>query len=416
MLDHCDVVIIGAGAAGIAAARRLAAFPLKTCLLEARNRIGGRAYTAKVSGFPLDLGCGWLHSADENEWAAIASDLNVTIDRTAPPWGRAALETQFPLKDQSEFRLALNHFFERMSTISSTSADRPASDFLEPQSKWNNLIRAVNTYINGIELDQVSAIDFGRYHDTGINYRCESGLGSLIAAYARPIPVHLESPVTHIDYSKKSIRVETPRGTITASAVILTIPTKVLADETISFDPPLPQKIQAASQLPLGLANKVFLHVAGTISLPAETRFFGAIDREATGGYHIFPFGRRMIEGYFGGSLARELEKMKALTPFAIEEIASVLGTDIKRNLRPIAATAWASEPFSRGSYSFASIGHSDARLELAKPVDRRLFFAGEACSRNDFSTAHGAYRTGLRAAAEVLEALQTTPAEKQRA
>jgi monoamine oxidase len=415
MLDYCDVAIIGAGAAGIAAARRLAAFPLKTCVLEARDRIGGRAYTAKLSGFPLDLGCGWLHSANENEWATIAGDLKLTIDRTAPPWSRAALETQFPSKDQSEFRLALSNFFERISTIASEPVDRPASDFLAPKCKWNDLIKAVSTYINGVELDQLSAIDFDRYHDTGINYRCEIGFGSLIAAYAGAIPVQLESPVTHIDYSKKNIQLETPRGTIKASAVILTVPTNVLVGD-ISFYPLLPQKTQAASQLPLGLANKVFLQVEGATSLPAETRFFGAIDREATGNYHIFPFGRRLIEGYFGGALARELEKTKALTPFAIEEIAAILGTDIKRSLRPIAETAWASEPYSRGSYSFASIGNSDARVELAKPVDQRLFFAGEACSRNDFSTAHGAYRTGLRAAAEVLEALKTSPVEKQRA
>jgi monoamine oxidase len=416
MLDHCDVAIIGAGAAGIAAARHLAAFPLRTCVLEARDRIGGRAHTARLSGFPLDLGCGWLHSADENEWATIASDLALRIDRTAPPWTRAALEAQFPLIDQNAFRLAMHKFFERLSTIAAGPADCPASDLLENGSEWSDLIKAIGTYINGAELTQVSAIDFDRYHDTGVNYRSEIGFGSLITAYAGPMAAQLECPVTHIDHSNKDIRIETPRGTMTASAVVITIPTNVFAKQGISFYPPLPGKTEAASKLPLGLANKVFLHVTGAVSLPTETRFFGAIDREATGSYHIFPFGRPIIEGYFGGSLARQLERENALVHFAIEEVGRVLGADVKRGLRPIVATAWASEPFSLGSYSFATVGNSDARRELAKPVNDRLFFAGEACSRSDFSTAHGAYRTGLRAATEVLEALKATRLEQQTA
>src|SRR5262249_44915041 len=113
------------------------------------------------------------------------------------------------------------------------------------------------------------------------------------------------------------------------------------------------------------------------------------------------PFGRPLIEGYFGGRLARDLEAggEAAFATFAADEVASLLGEGIRKRLHPIAASAWARDPYARGSYSHALPGHADARRTLAEPVDARLFFAGEACSVHDFSTAHGAYRTGIAAA-----------------
>jgi monoamine oxidase len=115
-----------------------------------------------------------------------------------------------------------------------------------------------------------------------------------------------------------------------------------------------------------------------------------------------------VIEGYFGGALARglEAEGADAFTAFAIDQLAAHLGADIRKRLAPIAVSSWARDPYARGSYSYAKPGHSPARVALATPVDGRLFFAGEACSKHDFSTAHGAYRTGIRAAEDAMAAL----------
>jgi monoamine oxidase len=138
-----------------------------------------------------------------------------------------------------------------------------------------------------------------------------------------------------------------------------------------------------------------------------QTRLFGATDRTATGSYHLRPFGAAMIEGYFGGELARELEATNGFAAFALDQLAALLGGDMRKRLHPIAASAWQRDPFARGSYSYARIGCSDLRAVLAAPVDDRLFFAGEACSINDYSTAHGGYRTGVKAAEQVLAVLQ---------
>src|SRR5262249_11146371 len=141
---------------------------------------------------------------------------------------------------------------------------------------------------------------------------------------------------------------------------------------------------------------------------PKDSHLYGALDSARTGSYHLRPFGRPLIEVYFGGRFARELEAEgeAAFASFAIGQLASLLGEGIAKRLHPIAATAWARDPYARGSYSHALPGHADARSVLAAPVDGRLFFAGEACRVHDFAAAHGAYRSGLAAAGEVIAAL----------
>jgi monoamine oxidase len=179
----------------------------------------------------------------------------------------------------------------------------------------------------------------------------------------------------------------------------------VLAAETIAFTPALPDKIAAARGLPLGLADKLFLSLQGAEEFEKETRLFGRTDRNGTGGYHLRPFGRPLIEGYFAGGLAAELEAggEGAFSDFAVSELVGLFGGDFSRRLKPIAEHHWAHDPYALGSYSFALPGFADCRAKLAAPVDSRLFFAGEACSAHDFSTAHGGYLTGVAAAEQVI-------------
>jgi monoamine oxidase len=405
-MQEVDVIVIGAGAAGIAAARRLVADRLSVKVLEARSRIGGRAWTAHLSGLALDLGCGWLHSADENEWSAIAQELGFTIDPTPPPWSRRAIEAGFPLAEQSDYAAAWARFYERLAEAAQAKPDRAAADLLEPGSRWNALLNAVSSYINGVELDRLSVADFDNYYDSGVNWRVVEGYGTLMTTYARGLDITLDCAVTVLDRSGRCVRAVTARGDILARAAIVAVPPTLLACEALRIVPSLPDKLDAAHALPLGLADKVFLHIDEPQDFPAETRLFGATDRVATGSYHLRPFGRPVIEGYFGGRFAQELEDEDSLASFAIAQIASLLGEDIRKRLHPLAASAWRRDPFARGSYSYAKVGHGDARAALAAPVDDRLFFAGEACSPHDFSTAHGAYRTGVRAADEAIAAL----------
>ena len=167
----------------------------------------------------------------------------------------------------------------------------------------------------------------------------------------------------------------------------------------------MPAKTEAALGLPLGLADKLFLSLEGAEEFEKDTRLFGRIDRAGTGAYHFRPFGRPQIEVYLGGRPASELEAAGegAFFDFAVSELTVLLGSAFVHRIRPIQIHRWGADPFSRGSYSFALPGCADCRQALAAAVYDRLFFAGEACSSADFSTAHGAFLTGVAAADHVI-------------
>ncbi|WP_210497000.1 flavin monoamine oxidase family protein [Microvirga antarctica] len=396
------VAIVGGGAAGIAAARRLTDNGIDCLIVEARERLGGRSWTVgEGEAHPVDLGCGWLHSADGNPWLPIAEAQGRTIDRTPPPWRRSSLSTGFAAGEQSAFQQALDDLDACVHAAGTQAEDRPAETCLPPGGRWNALANAVSTYANGVELDRVSVRDLSRYHDSGVNWRVPDGYGSVIKAHAAGLRISLGNPVRLIDHSGKRLRLETDKGTLTADAVIVTLPTSLLARQEIRFLPDLPDKTAAAEGLPLGLADKLFLSLSSHEEFPADSRAFGSTDRTATAAYHVRPFGRPQIEAYFAGALAAELEiaGKDAFFDFAVAELVGLFGSDFARRVKPIHLHPWRTDPYARGSYSHALPGHADSRAVLAAPVDDRLFFAGEACSLRDFSTAHGALQTGLAAA-----------------
>jgi len=410
-MSECDVIVIGAGAAGLAAARRLASAGVPVRVIEARNRVGGRAWTARdPSGLPIELGCAWLHSADENELSAFALQSGLAIDKTRPPWRTQMNDVGFAPADQADFRAALGRLFARLDEAGEAEGDQSADRLLDPGSRWNPLLNATSTYMNGVELDQLSVRDFWRYRDTGVNWRIVEGYGRLMAALAAGLDITFECPVSMIDHSGRQMRIETPGGDLRGCAVIVTVPTDVLCAGGLGFHPALPDKIEAAAALPLGLADKLYLRLDGAEEFPKDSHLYGALDSVRTGSYHLRPFGRPLIEVYFGGRFARELEAdgESAFAALAIDQLASLLGEGIRKRLHPVAATAWARDPYARGSYSHAIPGHVEARSVLAAPVDGRLFFAGEACMVHDFSTAHGAYRSGVAAAEAVIAAFGT--------
>jgi monoamine oxidase len=404
--SEIDVAVIGAGAAGLGAARTLDKSGLSVLVLEARDRLGGRGHTFMAAAdIIFDAGCGWLHSADKNSFVQIASQLNFEIDKTRPPWREQSFDAVFPAKERADFIKALDAFQERAEKAAASGRDCAANALLEPGNRWNPMIDALSTYINGCELDRVSILDMAAYDDTEINWRVRRGYGALIAAYGAPCPVALNTQVRLIDHSGKRLRIETSHGTLCAAKVVITAPTNLIAEESIRFDPALPVKVDAARGLPLGLADKVMLALDRPEALPADGNLRGATMRTAMGSYHLRPFGQPCIEGFFGGRFAQQLEDAGdgALAAQAIEEIVALLGSQFRTRLKPLAESRWAHDPFARGSYSHALPGNAADRAVLAAAVDERLFFAGEATSPNFFSTAHGARDSGERAAREVM-------------
>jgi monoamine oxidase len=405
--NDTEVAIIGGGAAGIAAGRRLGMAAIQCLVIEARSRLGGRAWTIPdKSGFAFDVGCGWLHSADRNPWVKVAESLDFTIDKSEPPWKKRSIPANFPYEEQEKFARAQREFYERMEKAAQ-ERDRAASELLEPDNRWNNLLNATSTYISGAEFDRLSIRDLENYTDTGVNWRVVEGYGTTIAAHGQPLTSVLDCPVLQIDHRGRRLKIETAKGEITADQAIVTLPTAVLAEKEHLFAPALPDKLEAARGLPLGLADKLFLWMDESEQFEPDSRLFGHTDRAATASYQFRSRGFPVIEAYFGGRCAAELEAggERAFFDFAVSELKDAFGAGFARKVKLAHTHPWGSDPFARGSYSYALPGKVDCRAALATPVDGRLFFAGEACSKHDFSTAHGAYLTGVTAAEQAIAA-----------
>lgn len=409
--NEVDVAIIGAGAAGIAAGRHLmAARPdLSLVVLEASARIGGRARTEHFGAGQgaLDVGCGWLHGARTNAWTAIARKLGFTIDDARAPWdaGGRKLETN---DDARPAIRALEAFFERINSYE--GEDAALSSMLPAGGRWNEYVHAVGAFITGAGLDRSSVVDLQRYEPgPGPDWRVREGYGTVVSAYGGPLAIELQTTVECIDHrAADHVGISTSKGHIRVKAVVVTVSTNVLAKERIAFVPPLPIKIDAAARLPLGLANKLFMKVKRPGALPLDSHLLGSYRERHTGAYQIRPLGNPVVEGYYAGDLAHDLERggPKEALQFGIDELKRALGSDIGRQLALITFSAWGSDPHIGGSYSYASPGASDLRRTLAAPHDNRIFFAGEACSTGRYSTAHGAYETGVMAAQELVKTI----------
>ncbi len=435
-------VVIGGGAAGIAAARRFRDAGDDVLLLEAGERLGGRAFSLSLSDLyrhperapggmlhsagksrydgveamavlgsacdaRVDLGCGWLHSAGRNPWTSIAEASGMAIDRSSPNWGVQWRDLGFPAERKRAFAKAYQRF-QIAAHAALDGPDQPLSAFVARDDPWRPMIDAISGYANGAPLDRVSLHDWAAYEDaaTDDNWALPGGYGTLIADHAGDVQVLFRTAVTRIDHNGRTIRLTTIAGTIEASAVVIAVPTSAYA--AIAFDPPLPAKHDAAAALPLGLADKVFLAVDGP-EWPAHAHLTGNPHRVCTASHRLSPFGLPIVESFFGGSCAEAMTDTRAAIDFAREELVELLGSGWRKRLVPLGATHWRGAPFIHGSYSHARVGHASARAALATPVDQRLFFAGEACSPHDFSTAHGAYQTGV-AAADAILALKAPP------
>lgn len=412
MTSEVDVVIIGAGAAGIGAARRLARETLSILLIEASARVGGRAWTQDIAGLPLDLGCGWLHSGERNPWTEIAEESGFAVERGTPAWGDHYRDLGFSPDEQAEAESEWRAWRDRLDAEPFAS-DR-ASDALPERGRWAAYAQSMSGYVNGAALEELSIADYLAYDQAAsdINWRIPAGYGALISASLPPVPLRLATPVTVIDHGGLRARIETRAGAIAARAVIITVSTNVLASGAIRFRPALDAKLHAAACLPLGFANKLFLRVEGDAPFETERHLLGNPRSADTGSYYIKPFGRPVVEAFYGGPGARALERagLAEVFEFAKDELAALLGASIRPYLRALTGFFWGMADEIGGAYSHALPGESLRRKELAAPLDEKLFFAGEATHESDFSTAHGACASGARAAEQALAALRRKP------
>lgn len=405
-----DVIVIGAGSAGLAAAKNLIARGFAVQVIEARNRTGGRAFTdTEHYGVPVDLGCAWLHSADINPFLAIAGELGFHVERSEPAWGGRRRIGKLSKADQAAIEKTISDGLDAVYAAGEAGKDIAASEVLDKNAPGRPLLDAVFTWIYGADPDQVSTIDAVRYRDTGHNWPIKEGYGALVQAYGASVPVKLATRANAIDWSGPGVAVETSAGRIKARAAVVALPTTVMAEERVRFSPALPaNKRSALEHLPLGIADKVIFRLSGDpFGMPADSFVRGRHDTSRTSSLQIRPFGRDIVSCYFGGRFARELEEQGTMVEAARAELVNAFGSKVTQYLSDPLSTAWFLDPDSRGSYSAAQPGHGHRRADLAAPLENRLFFAGEACSPDFFSTCHGGYLSGIAAADAVTAALK---------
>jgi len=406
-----DVIVIGAGMAGLSATRFLRDAGYRVICLEARDRLGGRAHSVTLAnGARIDRGCAWLHSADKNPLVGIARRLGFHVDeynsRYSEPWARTYLGNEL----FEDWRRDRDSIWDAIPGATDWEEDRPLASLYPEGTTWKPIIDAVFTYIWGVNPSEISAKSAALDGDTGVNWRLPMGYGSVVARFGEGLPVITEAPVSRIALTREGVRVESAKGILEARSAVIAVPVGVLQAGAIAFDPLLPErKAWALEGLAMGSNNKVHLAVTGTPTWEgSDFHAFFRTDSEETATYQFQAFGEPVVEGYFGGTTSRELAKAGAAAQgaFAIDEIASHFGNGVRRNLSFLHATAWDLDPWSLGGYSYARVGYAAAREALAEPLEGRLFFAGEASTPTFAATCHGAYLTGERAAAEIGAAL----------
>jgi monoamine oxidase len=405
-----DVIVVGAGAAGITAARTLREQGIHPLVLEARARTGGRAWTDTNSfGMPIDMGCAWLHSADLNPWTAYAREAGFDVNERRPSWQRRIGREE----SSQEYLRAWHDAFERneklIDAVATSGRDLPVSEVV-PVDQHRPMFDAIMGWLMGVDTEQVSSVDYARYQDSEVNWSVPQGLGALVSHAAAGIDVRLSTPVRSLDYRGKLVKVTTDAGVLETRAVIVTIPPSVLSRGDIRFFPELSPDFEAAfAAVPLGAPNKVFFRVApGAMPFAGTSYFVGRADDKRTSSYEVRPAGQDLLMAFFGGSLSVELEHRGELENFAREELSRIFGASFDSQLQSAVSSAWSKDPWSRGSYSAALPGCAHMRERMSEAVDEKIFFAGEACSTDYFGTLIGASHTGAAAAKRAAAVITT--------
>ena len=221
MSGDVDILIVGGGAAGVGAARRLAGSGFSSRVLEASARLGGRACTHEIAGRPLDLGCGWLHSADRNGWVKVARERRVEIDKSKAAWGAQFRNLDFSPAEHAEAWSAFDAWTKRLSK--SPPPSDCAADALDEHGQWNDHIRAIAGYISGAKLERLSAADYAAYDEASSddNWRVRTGYGSLIAqGFPGNVALSLATPVDSLAIDNATL-IESPSVPEPASLSVL---------------------------------------------------------------------------------------------------------------------------------------------------------------------------------------------------
>ncbi len=420
MSDAYDVIVVGAGAAGLAAGARLHNAGKRVAVLEAANRTGGRAFTDILTfGIAWDRGCHWLYSASVNPLRKAADELGFAYVSRGTRQARAThLGNRWASEAEREAAwAAIDGTFSAIKQAGDAGRDIAASEILDASSPWLRLSRHWLTLMSAAEAERLSTLDYAAYSDTSENYPVEKGYGALVQAVqhraAPSLHIVLNCPVETVDWSGQGVSFETPQGKLTSELAIVAVPTTVIASGRLRFAPLLPPDLaEAFEALPLGAAEKVAILFDRDVFGTQPTSYVDTIDLANPSrtpiNFTLNPFGSTMAIGQLGGDNAAGLVKAgpQAMQDFALAALSDAYGSDIRARVRGVATTGWVADPLIGGAYSCALPGKAHMRARLSQTLGDRVLFAGEAVSAHAYSTAHGAHLTGLAAADAALARL----------
>ena len=409
MSSTVDVVVIGAGAAGLAAGCALGASGLTSVVLEADARVGGRAHTEIMpDGAPFDLGCHWMHSASLNPFVETADALGVRYERREG-YGRSGFFRQGVWVEDGNVAAAFRAMNERQKRVAaawSQGLDQSVFDTVDRDGPWTEVFDFYDTLNTSSDVDQISKGDLVSYNDTEENWPVVDGYGALVSQWGAAVPVSLNTAATSVHWQGPGVLVETAKGQIKAKCAVIAVSTGVLASGDIRFVPELPSKKQEAIwALPLGNYNRIRLEIDRGV-FPDDIAERVVVERTGHPPIQISlgAYGFNCAIGIVAGRHADWLERAgtEASREAVMDALCYVFGNDVRSKVKSDRQSAWRGNPFVRGAYSTSMPGQFHQRSVLAQPLADRLFFCGEATSTDHFCTCHGARMTGERAIREV--------------
>ncbi len=340
-----DIVVIGAGAAGIAAARRIMAANRKVIVVEATGRIGGRCETdASSFEVPFDRGARWMHNPETNPMIRLgrAAGLEIT---SAPSGQKIRIGRRFARPGETEEFLAALVRANRAIDDASRKGDISCATVLPKDlSDWAGTAEFVlGANFAGKDLRDVSVVDKARAQDRTTAIGCRQGLGTLIAKLGGQLPVSLSTPANRISWSNRDVMVETPAGKITARAAIITVSSNVLAAGNIKFAPDIPKRaLDAAAKLSLGSYDRIALQMPGNpLGLSRDDILIEQSNSTRTALLYANMGGSSLCTIDVAGSFGRDLSAQgeQAMSAFAVEWLSKAVRKrgcrgrqEIKRN------------------------------------------------------------------------------------
>jgi monoamine oxidase len=405
---EADIVVIGAGAAGIAAARRIMAANRKVIVVEATNQSGGRCQTDNSTfEVPFDRGARWMHNPDTNPMIKLARAAGLEIT-TAPSGQKIRIGRRNARPGETEEFLAALVRANRAIDDASRRLDVSCASVLPKDlGDWAGAAEFVlGANFAGKDLKELSVGDKARAQDRNTAIACRQGLGTLIAKLGEQVPLSLSTPANRISWGSRDVTVETPSGKIAARAAVITVSSNVLAAGNIKFTPDIPKRtLEAAGRLTLGSYDRIALQMPGNpLGLSRDDVVIEQSNSTRTALMYANMGGSSLCTIDVAGSFGRDLSAQgeRAMVAFATEWLTKLFGSDAANAVKKSSATRWDAAPFALGAMSAAGPGGQASRKILTEPIGC-MYLAGEATHETLWGTIDGAWESGERAAEAAL-------------